>query len=118
MTHFIYDIGVLDSSDPARFGGKGTGLARMARAGIPVPHAFVISTDAFRAFRDGGCILPAGLIIREETDEALVRLEAATGKHFGREGAPPLLVSVRSGAMVSIRRMGDEPAEGQKGSSR
>jgi pyruvate,orthophosphate dikinase len=101
---YVYDVGALDASDPARFGGKGVGLARMARAGIPVPPAFVVSTDAFRAFADGGGVLPAGL--REEVDAALARLEAATGKRFAGEG-PPLLVSVRSGSKVSMPGMMD-----------
>jgi pyruvate, orthophosphate dikinase len=101
---FVYDVGALDSSDLARFGGKGAGLARMARAGIPVPPAFVVSTDAFRAFRAAGGVLPAGL--GEEIDAGLVRLEAATGKCFGRDGVP-LLVSVRSGSKVSMPGMMD-----------
>ncbi len=84
-------------------GGKGAGLAEMARIGVPVPPGFTITTEVCRLFlRDGG--YPAGL--EAQVEQALRELEAATGKTFG--GAErPLLVSVRSGAAVSMPGMMD-----------
>jgi pyruvate,orthophosphate dikinase len=84
-------------------GGKGAGLAEMARIGVPVPPGFTITTECCRHFiRTGGYpdALPA------EVDAALRRLEEATGKTFGG-GGRPLLVSVRSGAAVSMPGMMD-----------
>jgi len=84
-------------------GGKGVGLAEMTQLGVPVPAGFTITTDACRAFmREGG--LPAGL--EEEIGEHLGRLEQKAGKRFGDDG-DPLLVSVRSGAAVSMPGMMD-----------
>jgi pyruvate,orthophosphate dikinase len=102
----VWDVADLDPSDVARFGGKGTGLARMAHAGIPVPPAFVIGTDAFRLYHADGERIPGSL--HAELDDGLARLEERSGKQFGRgEGAEPLLVSVRSGAAVSMPGMMD-----------
>lgn len=99
---FIWDIADVDATLGARFGGKATGLARMTAAGVTVPPAFVLSTDAFRAVRAAKA-LPAEL--RDELDRALARLERASGRSFA--GDPPLLVSVRSGAQVSMPGMMD-----------
>jgi len=101
----IWDVVELDPDDVARFGGKGAGLARMERAGISVPPAFVIGTDAFRAYYAAGERLPGALI--DELDRALERLERQTGKSFGANGPEPLLVSVRSGAAISMPGMMD-----------
>ncbi len=84
-------------------GGKGAGLAEMARIGVPVPPGFTITTECCRHFiRTGGYpdALPG------EVASAIRRLEAATGKTFGG-GGRPLLVSVRSGAAVSMPGMMD-----------
>lgn len=104
---FVYDIHSLDPQDGRLFGGKATGLARMVKAGIPVPPAFAISTDAFRAFQSGGRRLPTGL--REQVDTAIARLGAQVGRAFADSGdsSDPLLVSVRSGAQVSMPGMMD-----------
>ena len=85
-------------------GGKGANLAEMAGLGIPVPPGFTISTEVCRYFQehDGG--YPDGL--KEEVEENLRKLEEATGMRFGDEEAP-LLVSVRSGAAVSMPGMMD-----------
>lgn len=101
---FVWDIAALDPDDTARFGGKAAGLARMAAVGITVPPAFVISTDAFRAYQASGRVLPASL--PREINDAMERLERATGKSFTGPGTP-LLVSVRSGAKVSMPGMMD-----------
>src|SRR3954447_1869563 len=99
---------VFDFDEPARggrelLGGKGIGLAEMTQMGVPVPAGFTITTDACRAFLEQGD-LPAGLA--EEVDEHVRRLEEKTGKRFGSED-DPLLVSVRSGAAVSMPGMMD-----------
>jgi pyruvate,orthophosphate dikinase len=85
----------------AVLGGKGANLAEMTNLGVPVPPGFTIACECCGAYlRDGRA--PDGL--RDEVDRALVRLEAATGKKFGDE-TNPLLVSVRSGAPVSMPGM-------------
>ncbi len=101
---FVWDIADLDATNLDRFGGKGTGLARMAAQGLPVPPAFVIGTDAYLAYRNGGGKLPDGL--KEQVDAALSRLEKVTGKSFAGDGSP-LLVSIRSGAKISMPGMMD-----------
>ena len=106
-TAFVFDITGLDPAEGGLFGGKATGLARMVDAGIPVPPAFVISTDAFRAYHAGGRRLPKAL--QGQLDEAIARLSVQAGRPFGGDGATqdPLLVSVRSGAQVSMPGMMD-----------
>jgi pyruvate,orthophosphate dikinase len=83
-------------------GGKGCDLAEMTSLGIPVPPGFTISTEAWTAYREGGKRYPPGLW--EEILEHLARLEAATGLRFS-DADRPLLVSVRSGARVSMPGM-------------
>ena len=104
MHTFVHPIPQIDPADLARFGGKATGLARMAAAGIRVPPAFVIGTDGYRAFRAEGGALPDALVA--QALGALQRLEAATGRRFGVGDTMPLLVSVRSGALrcAPVRR--------------
>src|SRR5688572_4154717 len=88
----------------ALLGGKVAGVAEMTNAGLPVPHGFTITTEACNAYFDSGKKLPAGLWDQVET--ALAKLERASGKQFG-EAAEPLLVSVRSGAAMSMPGMMD-----------
>jgi pyruvate,orthophosphate dikinase len=84
-------------------GGKGANLAEMTSVlGLPVPPGFTISTEACRAFMDGGW--PEGL--DEEVASALEALEARMGKRLG-DPSDPLLVSVRSGAQFSMPGMMD-----------
>ena len=85
-------------------GGKGAGLAEMTRAGLPVPPGFTITTDACRAYYAEGGRLPDGLW--EQVDADLGALERETGKRFGSP-ADPLLLSVRSGARISMPGMMD-----------
>ncbi len=85
-------------------GGKGAGLAEMSAAGLPVPSGFTITTDACLRFYDGGRAFPEGL--QQQVDGAMSELEDRTGKRFGSE-ENPLLVSVRSGARVSMPGMMD-----------
>ncbi|GAB3810854.1 pyruvate, phosphate dikinase [Tessaracoccus terricola] len=101
---FIYDLSEGDASMKPLLGGKGAGVAEMARVGVPVPDAFTVTTEAcIEATRRGG-EWPEGL--REEIDEGLARLEERTGKTLGGS-SNPLLVSVRSGAVVSMPGMMD-----------
>ena len=82
-------------------GGKGANLAEMTNLGVPVPPGFTIACDACMAYlRDR--TVPTEL--RSEVEASLVRLEAAAGKKFG-DASMPLLVSVRSGAPVSMPGM-------------
>ncbi len=85
-------------------GGKGAGLAEMSNIGIPVPPGFTITTEVCTAFYESGKKLPKGL--DREIAAALGRVEALTGKGFG-DPENPLLVSVRSGARVSMPGMMD-----------
>jgi pyruvate, orthophosphate dikinase len=85
-------------------GGKGVGLAEMTRLGLPVPAGFTITTDACRAYMAGGKEVPAEL--DGEVAEHIERLEERSGKRFG-DPHDPLLVSVRSGAAVSMPGMMD-----------
>jgi len=91
-----------DAFSPERIGFKAHNLWRMAREGFPVPPAFVVTTEACRAFRAAGGRLPQGL---DTLVEALLRrLESATSRSFGGTRRP-LVVSVRSGAPVSMPGM-------------
>lgn len=92
-----------DLPDAALIGGKAWSVARMRALGLPVPPAFVITTRACAAFLSQGD-WPDGLA--EEIDGGMAWLEKATGRTFGR-GPQPLLVSVRSGAPVSMPGMMD-----------
>ncbi|MEZ6007204.1 MAG: pyruvate, phosphate dikinase [Planctomycetota bacterium] len=85
-------------------GGKGANLAEMCRIGLPVPPGFTIATDACEAYYTDGRCLSEGL--RREIHQAVAKLERATGKRFG-DPKRPLLVSVRSGAAVSMPGMMD-----------
>jgi pyruvate, orthophosphate dikinase len=84
-------------------GGKGAGLAEMTRLGLPVPPGFTITTEACRACTEAGR-LSAGLM--ESVAEYLEVLEGVTSKRLG-DSDNPLLVSVRSGAAVSMPGMMD-----------
>src|SRR6202453_858626 len=83
-------------------GGKGAGLAEMTNAGLPVPPGFTIQTEACREYMRGA-VNPQ---IDVEMYAALERLEKMQGQRLGA-GENPLLVSVRSGAKVSMPGMMD-----------
>jgi len=85
-------------------GGKGAGLADMTRAGFPVPSGFIVTTEACLEFYRLDRRMPEGL--EAEIESAIVELEGRTRKVFGGE-REPLLVSVRSGARVSMPGMMD-----------
>jgi pyruvate,orthophosphate dikinase len=102
---FVHAVTDLDAADTTRFGGKGAGLARMCRLGLPVPPAFVIDTGACRWTRENGGALPPTL--PAEIDAAIAALERGAGRSFAGADGVPLLVSVRSGAKVSMPGMMD-----------
>jgi pyruvate,orthophosphate dikinase len=85
-------------------GGKGSNLAEMTALGIPVPPGFTITTEACVEFMHRKGKFPAGLW--EQVRKNLARLQEAMGARFG-DPANPLLVSVRSGARVSMPGMMD-----------
>jgi pyruvate, orthophosphate dikinase len=85
-------------------GGKGANLAEMTRIGLPVPPGFTISTEACRHYMDHGEI-PTGL--RDEVSASIQQVEAATGKRLGATDGAPLVLSVRSGAKLSMPGMMD-----------
>src|SRR5712691_11705593 len=100
---YIYDFDEPSDGGRELLGGKGTGLADMTRLGVPVPAGFTITTDACRAYMRERR-LPEGLEV--EVAERIAKLEEKTGKRFG-DPEDPLLVSVRSGAAVSMPGMMD-----------
>jgi pyruvate,orthophosphate dikinase len=104
LPRYVYDFDEPSDGGRELLGGKGIGLAEMTQLGVPVPAGFTITTDACRAYMAAGGQLPDGL--EREVDEHLAALEERTGKRFG-DAADPLLVSVRSGAAVSMPGMMD-----------
>ena len=101
---FVYDFVERSEGGRELLGGKGVGLAEMTQLGVPVPAGFTITTDACRGYMQNGKTLPNGL--EPEIEEHLRALEERTGKRFG-DPQNPLLVSVRSGAAVSMPGMMD-----------
>src|SRR3954470_12242173 len=84
-------------------GGKGANLAEMCVIGIPVPPGFTITTEVCAAYYDNGKKIPEAAV--PEINDALAKMETAFGgKKFG-DPADPLLVSVRSGAALSMPGM-------------
>jgi phosphoenolpyruvate synthase/pyruvate phosphate dikinase len=108
MTKNIYRFGQGESQGDASMknllGGKGANLAEMAGAGLPVPPGFTISTEVCGRAAERGGELPEEL--RGELSESIAWLEKAMGARFG-DPSNPLLVSVRSGAAVSMPGMMD-----------
>ena len=110
----VYTFGGGAKSDDPRAkdktitGGKGANLAEMAAIGLPVPPGFTITTEeCVRYLKEGADFSPE---LRGEVAEALRHIESAVGKKFGdsdASGPGPLLVSVRSGARVSMPGMMD-----------
>ena len=101
---YVFDFD--EDSDGGRelLGGKGIGLAEMTQLGVPVPAGFTITTEACRAYMAAGGAVPDGL--DAQVDEHVAALETRTEKGFGDDQSP-LLVSVRSGAAVSMPGMMD-----------
>ena len=108
MSHYVYRFGggVSDGGqgDKTLLGGKGANLAEMASIGLPVPPGFTISTEMCARYYDEGESFPESL--RAEVAGGIAHIEGITGKSFG-DASDPLLVSVRSGARVSMPGMMD-----------
>ncbi len=110
MTQTVFPFGgSADHSDPRQkdkivTGGKGANLAEMADIGLPVPPGFTITTEECVAYLREGADFSDGL--RDAVAKALAHVEATYGKQFGST-ADPLLLSVRSGARVSMPGMMD-----------
>ena len=85
-------------------GGKGANLAEMTALGLPVPQGFTVSTEACTAYYNNNKQIPAEIL--EQIDAALAQTEEICGKKFG-DMENPFLVSVRSGARVSMPGMMD-----------
>src|SRR5437763_4881588 len=100
----VFDFDEETSGGKELLGGKGVGLAEMTALGVPVPAGFTITTDACRAYLSGGGEVPDGL--DAEVAAHIAALEERAGKQFG-DPLDPLLVSVRSGAAVSMPGMMD-----------
>jgi pyruvate, orthophosphate dikinase len=107
MTKWVYRFGGENEGRADMknlLGGKGANLAEMASIGLPVPPGFTLSTEVCTAFYDNQRHYPNDL--SEQVDAALTGVESAVGQKFG-DAANPLLVSVRSGARVSMPGMMD-----------
>ena len=111
MTQFVYRFGGGVSDGDARtrsnknlLGGKGANLDGMAAIGLPVPPGFTITTEMCALYYAQGQSFPE--TVRAEVAQGIAHIEAVTGKRFG-DPANPLLVSVRSGARVSMPGMMD-----------
>jgi pyruvate,orthophosphate dikinase len=101
---YVYDFAEEAPGGRELLGGKGIGLAEMTQLGVRVPAGFTVTTDACRAYMSEGGDVPEGL--DDEVDRHIAALEEHAGKRFGDE-RDPLLVSVRSGAAISMPGMMD-----------
>ncbi len=108
MTKYVYRFGggVNDGGkgDKNLLGGKGANLDGMASIGLPVPPGFTITTEMCTRYYQEGGKFPDSL--RDEVANGIAHIEGVTGKKFGNS-ADPLLVSVRSGARISMPGMMD-----------
>jgi pyruvate, orthophosphate dikinase len=103
-TKWVYRFRKDSAATRDLLGGKGAGLAEMASLGIPVPPGFTITTEACRAY------YAAGGVLADDVWEQVLTALAETGRTLGRcfgDARQPLLVSVRSGARVSMPGMMD-----------
>ncbi len=101
---YVYDFDEPSGGGRELLGGKGVGLAEMTQLGLPVPGGFTVTTEACREYMLGGGRLPDGL--EDEIQEHVRTLEHKAEKGFG-DPQDPLLLSVRSGAAVSMPGMMD-----------
>ncbi len=108
MTKWVYSFGAGHNEGRADMknllGGKGANLAEMASIGLPVPPGFTITTEVCTAYYQNNHRYPDG--VEAEVRKALARVEEGLGRKFG-DAKNPLLVSVRSGARVSMPGMMD-----------
>ena len=99
MKKFVYSFNEGSKEMRSLLGTKGANLAELMQIGLPVPFGFTVTTEACEAFYENGRKLSEEL--EEEIFEKIAELETVTGKTFGG-GENPLLVSVRTGAAVSV----------------
>jgi pyruvate,orthophosphate dikinase len=104
MKKYVYFFNEGKADMKSILGGKGAGLAEMTRIGLPVPQGFTISTEACIEYYRNGTRYPEGL--EEQIKDKLQQLEKISKKKLG-DPKNPLLVSVRSGAAVSMPGMMD-----------
>ncbi len=108
MTTYVYHFGDGAADGNAQMketlGGKGANLAEMCQLGLPVPPGFTLSTEVCTAYYANNRQMPDGL--EAQVNDAIARIEQAVGMRFG-DATQPLLVSVRSGARVSMPGMMD-----------
>ncbi|WBW95764.1 pyruvate, phosphate dikinase [Oceanirhabdus sp. W0125-5] len=104
MKKYVYLFSEADKSMKNLLGGKGANLAEMTKLGVPVPEGFTVSTDACNKYYEDGKVFSNEII--EQINSALSEVEKVTGKKFGDKN-DPLLLSVRSGARVSMPGMMD-----------
>jgi pyruvate, orthophosphate dikinase len=106
MKNYVYNFGAGTADGDGKMkdvlGGKGSGLAEMSKAGVPVPPGFTISTEVCNIYFQNGNKVPKE--IDDQCLSALATLESRTGKKLG-DAANPLLLSVRSGAKFSMPGM-------------
>ncbi|MDX6280036.1 MAG: pyruvate, orthophosphate dikinase [Kribbellaceae bacterium] len=101
MPKLVYDFAEGNKSMKELLGGKGANLAEMTNLGLPVPPGFTITADACKVFLKTGSVPPE---LADEIDHHVAELEQKMGKKLG-QADDPLLVSVRSGAAVSMPGM-------------
>ena len=101
---YVYDFEEGNATMKDILGSKGANLSQMVQNGMPVPPGFIVTTKACVEFLEGESFLVDK--IWPDIQEAILRMEAKTGKKWG-SGPTPLLVSVRSGAPVSMPGMMD-----------
>ena len=101
---YVYQFSKAYGLGKELLGGKGAGLAEMTHIGVPIPPGFTITTEACTLYYQNGKKLPDYLV--KEIYDNIKELEKTTGKSFGGNHNP-LLVSVRSGARVSMPGMMD-----------
>lgn len=101
---YVYMFTETDETMKNLCGGKGANLGQMTKLGLPIPQGFTVTTEACTYYYQNGEKLSSEII--EEVEKAMKKLEEITGKEFGNPNNP-LLVSVRSGARVSMPGMMD-----------
>ena len=104
MKKYVYSFNEGSKEMKDLLGGKGANLAEMTRIGLPVPFGFTITTEACNRYYEEKCTVADDVV--EAVYEKIEELENVTGKKFGSEDNP-LLVSVRSGSVVSMPGMMD-----------
>ena len=104
MKKYVYSFKEGDGSMKELLGGKGAGLANMTRIGLPVPQGFTVTTEACNRYYEDKKTIAKEII--EQIEEKVKELEKISGKKFA-DPSNPLLVSVRSGAKISMPGMMD-----------